>query len=380
MSSQARGLGPEGGGGDRAGLAVRIALLADAGLPAQLATELADELPGLLSERVDSGVSWEVTSLEAGVDSESEADLIEAARERMRREGWHITIGLSDLPLRAQGRPVVVDAKVADGIGTVSVAALGPVQPQLRAREAVIGLVGHLHGSAGRARPSARAGDLVPPAPSESPAPASENVAGRPRLLSSGTRANLRLLGGMVRANRPWRLFLGLPRALTAAIAAAAIAMMNATTWQVGDTLGAGRLWLLTFGSLVATVVWLVVVHGLWERTRGHASAEQTRRFNAVTALTLGLGALCMYVVLFAINLVAAELLIEADLLRAKLEHPVGLGDYLTLAWVVTSTAIIGGALGAGLESGHAVRNAAYGGRNGRGHPAAADPSARHAP
>ncbi len=361
MSARALGLGPGEGGGGRAALAVRIALLADSGLPSQIATELAGELPELLSERVDSGVSWEVTSLEGAIESDVEADMIEVARERMRREGWHIAICLSDLPLRAYGRPVVVDAKVAEGIGTVSVAALGAVQPQLRAREAVVGLVGHLHRSAGRAQARDRAAEPVEPATQGSPTAVGDNGATHPRVLSSRTRGNLRLLARMVGANRPWRLFLALPRALTATIATAVIAMMNATVWQIGDTLGAGRLWLLTFGSLIATVAWLIGVHRLWQRPRGDASAEQTRLINAVTVLTLALGVVCLYVALFVVNLLVAELLIEADLLRTKLEHPVGLGDYLTLAWVVTSTAIIGGALGAGLEGEKAVRAAAHG-------------------
>ena len=377
MSSQALGLGPGGGGGGRAGLAVRIALLADSGLPSQIATELAGELPHLLSERVDGAVSWEVTSLEGAIESGVEADLIEVARERMRREGWHIAICLSDLPRRAQGRPVVVDAQVADGIGTVSVAALGPVQPQLRAREAVVGLVGHLHRSAGRAKAPDRPAEPVQPGLPGSQASAGDDPASGTGLLASRARGNMRLLTGMVLANRPWGLFAGLPRALTATIATAAVAMMNATVWQVGDALGAGRLWLLTFGSLIATVTWLILVHKLWERSRGHDSAEQIRLVNAVTVLTLAFGVLCLYVALFVINLVVAELFIDADLLGAKLQHSVALGDYLTLASVVTSTAIIGGALGAGLEGHHAVRDAAYGGHEGRRNRAAADPSAR---
>jgi hypothetical protein len=49
--------------------------------------------------------------------------------------------------------------------------------------------------------------------------------------------------------------------------------------------------------------------------------------------------------------------------LRETLRHPVAADDRLLLAWVTTSAAVVGGALGSGLESDEAVRKAAYGNR-----------------
>src|SRR5205823_13505641 len=56
----------------------------------------------------------------------------------------------------------------------------------------------------------------------------------------------------------------------------------------------------------------------------------------------------------------AAELLLSPHALASGLGHPVGTGDYATLAWFTASLATVGGALGAGLESDEAVREAAY--------------------
>jgi hypothetical protein len=46
--------------------------------------------------------------------------------------------------------------------------------------------------------------------------------------------------------------------------------------------------------------------------------------------------------------------------LTSALDHAAGAGDHVVLAWFVASLATVGGALGAGLESHQAVREAAY--------------------
>jgi hypothetical protein len=51
------------------------------------------------------------------------------------------------------------------------------------------------------------------------------------------------------------------------------------------------------------------------------------------------------------------------EILADTLGHPVGVREYALLAWATTSAAVVGGALGAGLESDEAVRRAAYGNR-----------------
>jgi len=47
--------------------------------------------------------------------------------------------------------------------------------------------------------------------------------------------------------------------------------------------------------------------------------------------------------------------------LDQTLERPVGVVDYLTLAWLISSLATVGGAIGSGLEDEQAVRAVAYG-------------------
>ena len=85
------------------------------------------------------------------------------------------------------------------------------------------------------------------------------------RFVAAVVRGNVRLLAGMVRANRPWRLIVRLSRALAAAAAAVVFALVTADLWVLADAMNWLRLLTLTVLSVGATVLWLIVSHRLWE-------------------------------------------------------------------------------------------------------------------
>jgi hypothetical protein len=189
------------------------------------------------------------------------------------------------------------------------------------------------------------------------------------RFLLPGVCGQVRLLAGMVRANRPWRLITGLSGSLAAALAAGAFAVVTSDIWRLADSLGPLRLAVATVFSIGAMVAWLVIDHELWERPGGRVARDRARLFNTATVLTVVLGVGCLYVALLVATLAAAWFLVTGELLGQTLQHPVGWPEYLTIAWLASSIATVGGALGSGLESDQSVRAAAYGYRQQeRGH------------
>jgi hypothetical protein len=354
-------------------LTVQLGLIAAPGLPAELAEQLADDLPELLEERIGGGIRWEVPVIVEPLladPAHGGIEVIDLARDRMRREGWDFAVTISDLPLRIGRRPVVAHASATHRVALLSLPALGPLHMRRRARDAIARLVdglmgesiaGHDGADEGAERRSRVARRIAEMAAAVRPEEPDDDDDVDLRFVADVVRGNLRLLGGMVRTNRPWRLIARLSRALAAALAVVVFALITSDVWRISDTAGWLSLLVISLGAITGTVVWLIAAHGLWERPSERADRERAVLFNAATTLTVALGVVCLYGAVFVATLAAAGLLIHPPLFSRALGHPVGFGDYVFLAWLVSSLATVGGALGSALESDVAVREAAYG-------------------
>ncbi|MGR7025599.1 hypothetical protein [Geodermatophilus sp. URMC 62] len=346
---------PDPQGAPAAAPDVVLGLVAAPGAAAEVAGDLAGDLAGALRER-HPDVAWDVRVVEDGLvrPPADDAEIVAAARARLLAEEWDLAVVVTDLPIAVDRRTVVAHASPVHGVAVLSLPALGAVGRRRRALQTSLGLVHVLLGEAEDGDPDAlrrRVRELA-----TDPADTGDGVRFTARVLSG----NLRLLVGMVRANRPWRLTIRLSRALTAAIAAGVFALVTADIWRLADRFGLLRLSAVGLGSVVAICVTLVVGAQLWERARSRRVRKQVALFNLATVATVVIGVLTLYATLFALALAGALLLVPSGLFAEGLGHAASLGDYLELAWLTSSLATVGGALGAGLESDEAVREAAY--------------------
>ncbi|WP_353979152.1 hypothetical protein [Salinicola endophyticus] len=174
-------------------------------------------------------------------------------------------------------------------------------------------------------------------------------------------RGHLRLLAGMVRANRPWTILPAFRRIVAVAFATGAYGLIFPTLWRLSAAYEGYRFVLLMVAAIAAMVIWLILDHGLWEPQRYTGSPHLTRLYNLTTLLTLLLGVFCYYAILFALFLVAVILFVPASLLEATVESSISWWNFPALAWLATSVATVAGALGSSLESDETIRGATYG-------------------
>jgi hypothetical protein len=349
----------------RAGASVQVGLIVSPAIEEATARRLRDELRDALGRRYPN-VDWDLSLVrDVLVDPPVHlTELVDATRNRLLLENWDLAVCVTELPLRVSRRPLLTHASPIHGVALVSLPALGVVQRRRRLLDALVdavaALIGDLPDHDGKPRRLARRMHverrLYELATHVDDDPRSQGVAFLARVISG----NIRLLGGMIAANHPWRLVGHLSRALLGALAAAAFALVTSDVWRIAASLGPPRLTLLMLGSTGGAVVALITAHQLWEQAPDPYSREQVALFNLATLATVVLGIGSLYATVFAVSLATAGLLIDSTLLASAVHHDVDLWDYLRLAWLASSLATVGGALGATLETDSAVREAAY--------------------
>ncbi|MER6276303.1 hypothetical protein ABT202_08305 [Streptomyces sp900105245] len=346
-----------------------VALLADPDAPTEIAQRMARMLPDRLADRSGPGRRFdvEVVSEPFTAGTEDLSTLTRRIMDRARAESWDIIVALTDLPLHSHGRKLVVDLSHEHGLALLSLPSLGGFRLQTRARqaveEAVLSLTGpQATGPEGPAEGRQLRGPFTRRLAPIHPGQVGEEEIADLRYVVTGPRGYLRVLLGMVRANRPWRLVPGLSKALAAALATGAVATVNSTVWNLTTYLSTPRLVIAMVGSVALMIGWLIVDANLWHRT-DEASPEARKRaalYNASTVLTLGIGVVVCYAGLMLINLVWALFILNDRVFASTTRTSLDAAEYWTLSWFVASVATVGGALGSGLESDEAIRAAAY--------------------
>jgi hypothetical protein len=358
-----------------------VGLLAAPGPASELTESLVPEIAARLAEQLP-GARWRVEFVsDRLVEPPTDLSaLISAGRRVLLDRGWHLVVCVTDLPLQTARRPVVAHASATHGVAVLSMPALGPVAVRKRTAETIVRLVRHT------------LGDIAPAGHVDGQRRALADVMTR-RMRELGRRVehgehgvgfaarvvtgNIWLLLGMLRANRPWRLALRLMRVLVTAFAAGVFALVTSDIWRLAVYQGWLRLTIIGLGSVAGISLTVMITTGLWERSPHRAAREQVILFNIVTAATVGIGVAVLYLALFTVMLAAALLLVPGDLLGIAIGHPASAADQISLAWLATSIATLGGALGAALESRETVREAAYTYQPDTDFDATADPSER---
>jgi hypothetical protein len=290
------------------------------------------------------------------------AELVQDARQLLLDNSWDLIICLTDIPLRSDGhRPLTAIASATDGVGLVSVPALGAFDRERKVRQAAVDLIAGLVGRTDEE--STKGGESVRARLRElaSPIGMAQVRDNTIRFSTAVILGNLRLLVGMVRANHPWRVAVKLSRALVAALGTAAYVLASTGFWTLAHYMTWPRLLGLALAALVTTSVALITAHHLWERSTNPQTRERVILFNAVTTLTIAIGVLTLYLALLAFSVVGSFSLIPEGALHQQVGQATTATDYLRLAWLATSLATLAGALGSLVESDLAVREAAYG-------------------
>jgi hypothetical protein len=341
--------------------AMRIGLMADPGVPENVAASVAPELARELSN--SSGeqgpvVRWEVevSQTRLPINRQGEIPLMRQAHRIRSEQGWDYLVYLTDLPRAQNDQSMLSEASSAAHAALVSLPALGAYRLKARAGELLLALIQSMQRGT-EDFPSVAAARRALGHSAVHRAAGDGDIS---YLVLPGRANRWRLLSGMVRSNRPGRLLTALSSCMAAAAATGAFGIFYASIWGMADAMSAPRLALVSAVVIAALSAWLILHHGLWNRIREADDRWRAGLDNAATLITVGTGVALMYGVLWAVLFVAGLVVIPPDYLQSQLGHPVTLVDYLRLSWLAASLGTMAGALGASFDSPDAIREATY--------------------
>jgi hypothetical protein len=327
-----------------------ILLIADPGAPAVIAKRLSDSLPQALTDG-PADDKWDVSVRRHAypIDEHTEmSDVVGTVEPAGERED--VVIYLTDLPRRQGTTPVIADISVPNRFGVISIPGLGGAFVDRRVRNLARTVVAEVtRGPRKQEAPVNRLTRIT-----------DDDVV---HYVAPSTLSRLRLLAGMVYANRPWRLVTGMSKVMMAAFATGAVSLAYPTIWQLAVTMGPFRLSAATILASAALISWLILEHDLWERPQSADERDRAVLYNASTVVTLTIGVVIFHAGLFLLLLVTAWWTLPPQLVAQNIGQPFGFSTLLMMAWLVAAVATLGGALGSGMEDDEAVRAAAYGAR-----------------
>lgn len=326
-----------------------ILLIADPGAPTAIAERLSGWLGTALTDGAAAGDKWEVSVRRHAYPIDEHAEVSEVVGTiDPSGESEDIVVYLTDLPRRQGTTPVIADISMSGRLGVISIPCVGGVFIDRRVANLAQTIVAEVKGESDKCNPSVKRltrtqdHDVV-------------------RYVGPRTLSRLRLLAGMVYANRPWRLVTGMSKVMMAAFATGAVSLAYPTMWQLSDTMGRWRLSTATILASTALIAWLIIEHKLWEHPHSPDERERAALYNASTVVTLLIGVVIFHAALFLLLLVTAWWTLPPQLVAKNIGHPVSLPTLLFMSWLVAAVATLGGALGSGMEDDDAVKAAAYG-------------------
>ena len=316
-----------------------VGLMADPGMPSRVAAAIADDLADDLTREL--GGRWRVESsqetLPLGPDGEIR--LTEHAPRLLQEHEWDFVLYLTDLPTRPRGVPLLYDVSGSRAAALVSLPVLGVFRVRSKVRRLALQLVGSGVHPEGLGAPG---------------------VDGLPPSEQRGLGSEVRLLGGMVRNNRPTRMMTALSGVVVAGAGSGAFGIFYGSIASLAVELHPLRLLLISVMGVATLVTWLILRNGLWNPADDEMIPGNRRMDNAATVLTVGTGVGIMFLGLLVAMFLLALAVMDADYLQDQLGRPVTILDYVHLAWLSSCLGAFAGALGSNFDNEESVREATY--------------------
>lgn len=365
-----------------------LGLITAPGYVEEIVLDLVDDLPNHLKHYVNQDVTWDI---ECHVDSwtggTNRADkAIEWTKDEMSNKGWDYAITLTDLPLFDDKTPITAEVHSDEHVAFVSLPGFGFAPMKKRVRESILQMMDEIYyGSSERDRKTSeqhqerddnsdddvqyqssksligkRFFETLFPLKRET---SNKNSSTHARFtVQSEATGIVRIVSGMINANRPLKLFKAFLKIVIIAFTTGAYALVFPTVWGLSTHFSTVRAVILMIVAILSLVAWIIISNNLWENKRKNEQPYVRKLYNATTFFTLLLTVIMYYALLFVMFMTVTLLLIPPSQAAENMSvSSVNISAYAYTTWIATSLSTIIGAIGSAFNDEDVLLNSTYG-------------------
>lgn len=345
---------------------ITIGLIPSPDLSENLINKITDKLKVNFEKKIDSNIDWQFeVKVKVFVGAaEYVNETINKVIKVKEESNWDYVISITDLPSFSAHKVVMADISTESGVGLISLPSFGAFPLKRRIIKALT-YIGEILYKNHQKKVEEITQDmkwnfLFSNVKRVTPEEATNtNIR---FVLQNRIIGWLRVLTGMVFANRPWQAIGSFKKVLTLSFATGTYISIFSTPWQLSVAYTPSRFILLMLLSMTGMVVWINIAHNLWEKKSSKSQSQYRILYNVTTIMTLVVITVINYAVLLSLFTLSISLFVPEGIFDAATDEGATsqVESYLRLAWLTASLALLVGAVGATIEKEEVIRSATY--------------------
>ncbi len=345
---------------------LKVGLIPSPDLPANIINKIIDKLAEKFKKEIDQKINWQF-EIKVGTfvgAAEYVSESFNKAIKMKEENKWDYAVAITDLPSFSERKVVIADLSTKNNVGLISLPSFGAFPLKKRMSKAITSVVELLYKQRDQDIEEEITEDIDLHflfSKIKRVTPNEDTNTDIRFILNSRIIGWLRVLLGMVFANRPWKALGAFKRILTLAFATGVYISIFSTPWQLSVAYTPLRFIILMILSMIGMVIWIIFAHELWEKRSSKSQSQYRRLYNVTTIMTLGVITILNYLVLYSLFIISIALFVPEGIFDAATNEGVGdLENYLNLAWLVASLSLLVGAVGATIEKEEKIREVTY--------------------
>lgn len=351
----------------------KVGILTAPDLAKKLADKYYETLPNLLSSQFDSSIEWEVEVIKDSITGAAKnfIDLYTNTEIYAKENNWSYVINLTDLPILDEKKVVATDINKESQTILLSVSAFGLGSIRKRVERAILYAmkeVYYLSNDTNQKDSEYNKKYYGQHAiPSKQLRRTTVYIATTDSyhiryLIAPSFIGKLQLVSGMTSVNKPLNMMKTLTSSIALSFTTGAFGLIFTTLWQLSYIFSELRLLSLSFASIFAMLIWIILAHQLWDTPADKEEKYISKLYNFTTLITLFISVSVYYITLFVLFLITCLTILPSDFVGQTIgtSGPAGFIRYVEIAWLAASIATVAGAVGVGLTNEKLVKESTF--------------------